>query len=338
VFGETTPHLPLYLAEAAVVELVALRVAPNRRPLPFGLWCGVGIGTVGLAAEWGWSHVWMPLPWPAEILPEAIVLGLAMALAASLLGAWIGAKLASDEIRSSPALRPAAATAALAIFALLAVPLFTETKTDVRAQVELREARSGPQRTVDATIALRPRDAADDATWLTVTAWQGDGRLVLDRLRRVAQGVYRTTQPIPVHGTWKAMVRLHTGGSLVALPIYAPRDTAIPAREIPAPRRFERRFRSDRELLQREARTRDEAITYAAYGTVLVAALALLALLAWGLHRVGATAGRTRDTPPPSWWQAPARPAPQPAPVASDVWPARLATGADAPGGSPPRR
>jgi len=40
------------------------------------------IGTVGLAAEWGWSHVWMPIPWPSEILGETIVLGLAMALAA----------------------------------------------------------------------------------------------------------------------------------------------------------------------------------------------------------------------------------------------------------------
>ena len=60
VFGETTPHMPLYLAEAIVVELVALRVA-TEKPLAFGLWSGLAIGTVGLAAEWGWSHLWLPL-------------------------------------------------------------------------------------------------------------------------------------------------------------------------------------------------------------------------------------------------------------------------------------
>ena len=45
------------------------------------------IGTVGLAAEWGWSHIWMPIPWPTEILPQVAALGLAAALAGSLIGA-----------------------------------------------------------------------------------------------------------------------------------------------------------------------------------------------------------------------------------------------------------
>ena len=64
VLGETTPHLPLYIVSALVVEAVALRIS-SERPLAFGLWSGLGIGTVGLAAEWGWSHVWMPIPWPS---------------------------------------------------------------------------------------------------------------------------------------------------------------------------------------------------------------------------------------------------------------------------------
>ena len=37
VLGEPTPHFPLYLVEALLVELVALRV---RRPLPLALACG----------------------------------------------------------------------------------------------------------------------------------------------------------------------------------------------------------------------------------------------------------------------------------------------------------
>src|SRR5205085_5578865 len=58
--GRSTLHFPLYLAEAAVVEGVALFVSTDRQ-LSFGLWCGALIGTVGLAAEWGWSDVWMRL-------------------------------------------------------------------------------------------------------------------------------------------------------------------------------------------------------------------------------------------------------------------------------------
>ena len=65
------PHFPLYLAEALLVEAAGLLLA---RAAPAALRrCSRAllIGTVGLAAEWGWSHVWMPLPWPAALLPEA---------------------------------------------------------------------------------------------------------------------------------------------------------------------------------------------------------------------------------------------------------------------------
>ena len=56
VLGQTKPHLPLYLVEALVVEAIALRVSADR-PLPSALAAGAGIGTVGLAAEWGWSQL-----------------------------------------------------------------------------------------------------------------------------------------------------------------------------------------------------------------------------------------------------------------------------------------
>ena len=79
VLGEPGHVFPLYLAEAAIVELVALRVSV-RRPLAFSLWCGALIGTVGLAAEWPWSGVF-PIPWPSELLPEGVLLGAGMALA-----------------------------------------------------------------------------------------------------------------------------------------------------------------------------------------------------------------------------------------------------------------
>ena len=74
LFGHTTLHFPLYLAEAAVVELVALRVARDK-PLPLGLLAGIGIGTIGLAAEWAWSYAWWTIEWPSSMLVEGVICG-----------------------------------------------------------------------------------------------------------------------------------------------------------------------------------------------------------------------------------------------------------------------
>src|SRR3954451_22437557 len=75
VLGRPLLHFPLYLAEAIVIELVALRVPAREKPLTLGLWSGIGIGTVGLAVEWGWTHVFMPLPWTSHLLPLGAVWG-----------------------------------------------------------------------------------------------------------------------------------------------------------------------------------------------------------------------------------------------------------------------
>ena len=310
---QSLPHFPLYVVEALCVEAAALAIAVKQRPFAFGALAGVLVGTVGLAAEWGWSHVWMPIPWSQEILPETIALGLAMAVAAALLGAWIGARL-DDDIPYTSAGRPIALVSSLAIFAMLAFPLFTTSLTDVRGSVQLTDVRPAPERTVNATVRLDPRNAAESATWLTVTAWQGGGQIVVDRLQKVSEGVYRTTKPIPVHGKWKAMVRVHRGNALSALPIYAPRDTAIPVAGVAAPAQFERRFFSDKELLQREAKVQDNWVGNLGYGVVLTLALMLIAMLAWGIHRVAVTNGRERDTPPPDWALPEPEPEPQPDP------------------------
>src|SRR5206468_2779378 len=94
-------RFPLYLAEAAIVELVALRFG-RERPLALAVAAGALIGTVGLAAEWGWSHIWMPLPWPSSLLPEAAILGLAAALAGAVLGGLIGRALNGNDVARAP--------------------------------------------------------------------------------------------------------------------------------------------------------------------------------------------------------------------------------------------
>ncbi len=286
LLGQTMPHFPLYIAEALVVEAVAFWV-PTSRPLRFGLWAGLGIGTVGLAAEWAWSQAWMPLPWPAAMFPEGALLGLAAALAGATIGAWIGSHLAVERPKRPPALRAAAVCSALALVALVAFGLRTSTDRGVSARVALRDVDGGPGRHVQATIALQPRDAAEGAEWFDLTAWQGGG-LVVDRLKQTGPGRYRTTEPIPVSGSWKTMVRLHKGDSLAALPVYLPRDAAIPVGEIPAPDVFSREFRNEHKLLQREQKGGSAVLVAIAYSVVTGVTLGLLALLAWALHRLSA--------------------------------------------------
>ncbi|HET9164032.1 MAG TPA: hypothetical protein VFN89_11420 [Solirubrobacterales bacterium] len=285
IIGQTTPHFPLYLAEALVVEAVALFVS-TKRPLAFGLACGAGIGTIGLGAEWAWSHLWMTLPWPGAAFPEAALVGFAAAVAGSALGAWIGAHLDPEpRAERSPLLRRAAVCSAMVIAALVGYGLYTSPQHGVSARVALHDVGGRNGREVEATIRLNPTDAAAGAEWFDVTAWQGGG-LVVDPLKGVAPGVYRTTEPIPVYGNWKAMVRLHEGNSLTALPIYLPRDAAIPVGEVPAPAHFTRTFGNEHELLQREQKGGSPLLVAIAYSTVAAITLSLLALLAWALHRL----------------------------------------------------
>ncbi|HYM56946.1 MAG TPA: hypothetical protein VES79_03195 [Solirubrobacteraceae bacterium] len=47
---------------------------------------------------------------------------------------------------------------------------------------------------------------------------------MVDSLKPVRPGVYRTSQPILVLGDWRAMIRLHSGRSLLAAPVCLPED------------------------------------------------------------------------------------------------------------------
>jgi hypothetical protein len=133
---------------------------------------------------------------------------------------------------------------------------------------------------------LDPSDAARDATWLQVTAWQGDG-LVVDRLVPDGAGGWRTTRAIPVDGDWKVQLRLQTGRAVLGAPIRLPADPAIPAAELPAAATSERAMVPDRTLLQRERKADVPGWLWGgASAVVLALALGLLGALAWGLGRV----------------------------------------------------
>jgi hypothetical protein len=292
VIGASTLHFPLYLAEAAAVELVGLRV-PGSRPLTLGAASGVAIGTVGLAAEWGWSHVWMPLPWPGSLLPEAAILGLAAALAGAILGGYIGRALTADD--SPPQRGPAwlGPAAAIVAVACIAYPLPMNSGSPTSAAVTLRTVKPPPEREVQATVRLHPADAAQGSQWLTATAWQGGG-LVVDRLERAGAGVYRTTQPLPVYGQWKTLIRLENGRALRAVPVYLPADSAIPAPKVAARAHFDRSFVRDKKILQRESVGGALWLTVPAYLLLLAIVAGWLAALTWGMRRLEGSARRPR--------------------------------------------
>jgi hypothetical protein len=276
--------MPLYLAEAVIIELVALSV-PREQPVRLGLVCGALIGTIGLAVEWGWTHVVFKLPWTSALFPEGAILGFAAAIAACLIGAWIGAHLSSETIRRTAGLRNAAVVAAAVIAAITVYGLNKPAQQGVTGTVTLTEARPGPDRTAFATVKLNRAEAAEGAEFFVVTAWQGGGFKDIE-MRKVGPATYRSTEPVPVSGDWKTIIRISRGNTLSGLPVYLPRDTAIPAKEVPALPSFTRTFRPDHEILQREQKDGvASALPPIAYAVVAGIALGLLVLIAWGLHR-----------------------------------------------------
>jgi hypothetical protein len=288
VLGEPTPYFPLYLVEALLVEGVAFAIAPRLRPLAFGAVCGLLIGTVGFASEYVWSHVFMPIAWPEVLISESLLVVPLTAVAAGLIGGFVGACLAAPRdpgaVRTPGLLVPGLSVVAIA--AVVGFGLQTDHQEGVRGAVTLEEVRAEPQRTVDATVRFDPATAPEDVDWVRGIAWQGGG-LVDAELEEVEPGTWRTTEPLPVYGGWKALIRLHDGSSILGLPVYLPEDPAIPAEGVPATASFERTFIPEKQILQRELKDDvPTSLAPIAYGVVGSIVLGLIVLLGWAMARV----------------------------------------------------
>ena len=283
--GHTALHFPLYIVEALVVEAVALRANTENRPIVFGALAGLGIGTLGLAAEWAWTNVWYTTPWTSALVPEGIIAGVLAGVAGGVIGGFVGGCLRTPVAERRPETRWAPAAAAVVAVALFAWALQMDAGPGVKATVTLTDVTPPPQRTVDANVKLDPPDAAEDAEWLNATAWQGGGSVV-ESLKEVGPGEYRTTTPLPVYDNWKSTLRLQKDKMVAGLPIFMPPDPAIPVKGIPASESFERTFVLDKENLLREQKKGvSPALTLIAYLVVLAIGLGLIASLAWGLSR-----------------------------------------------------
>ena len=300
VFGEIPPSLPLYLGSAVLVELVALALA--RRPLLFGAVAGLVVGTLGHATEWAWTQVAKTLSWNSDILVE----GTLMAVVGGVSGGLIGALLALGLQRRLPrpaVARPVMVGAVLAMSLAIANGLVATVPDDVEATFRVTEASADP-RTGDVEVQLSRasgQPAVDDPAWVQMTAWQGDG-LVVQPLERTGEGTYRTTEPVPLHGTWKTLLRVHDGRQLYAVPLWLPRDEAIDAEEVPATDGVTRPATPEIEVLQRERELDAPAWLWGASNlVVLVATLAIVATISWGVGRYsrrgGGTPARTPGPP-----------------------------------------
>ncbi|HEX2129141.1 MAG TPA: hypothetical protein VHF58_07980, partial [Solirubrobacterales bacterium] len=296
VWDETVPHFPLYLAEAACIELLALALPRLLdRPYAFGAVGGLLIGTVGFAAEYGWSHVWMPVPWPEGLIDAAIVPTVVAAVAAGVIGAFLATSLMGAEGRyAAPAASwrsraglPAAGLAAIAV--VVALNVADSAPRGVSAEVTLSETSPAPNRAADATVRINPPEFAEEANWVSAIGWQGGERLHLDHLEETAPGVYETDEPLPLSGTWKTLIRVHTDDALVGVPLYLPEDAAIPAEAVTSPEgTFQRPFIDETEILQRELK--DDVPGYLAalaYAIVGLIVLSIIVLLGWVLVRLG---------------------------------------------------
>ena len=189
---------------------------------------------------------------------------------------------------------PAAALAAVAI--AVAGIRIDGGDGQTRATLQLMDASDAR---VQATARLQPPDAAeDDLRWLTMTSWQGKEASVVQHMREVSPGVFRTTEPVPVDGNWKSILRLHRGDEVLGLPVFLPEDPAIPAKEVPATPSIDRAFILDKKNLQREQKERVAGwLTTASYGAVGLITLGLFGVLFWGLRRIRTTIGHDPDPP-----------------------------------------
>ncbi|MCX6399195.1 MAG: hypothetical protein NTX33_04585 [Propionibacteriales bacterium] len=146
------------------------------------------------------------------------------------------------------------------------------------------------------TVLTDPVDAADDAVWLSALAYQGEREddpnvpgngvlsVAMDPTGR--RGEFRSSEPLPIYGGWKVLVRLHLAPTtMVSIPVHMPEDPAIdgPASGLVlADNNTSVAFVHEPFLLQRERKPDVPVWLWTTmYGVVIASWLALLAFYGW---------------------------------------------------------
>lgn len=287
------PHnvFALYLGAAVVVELLALTPLLRRRVL-FGAVAGLLVATVGMWLESLWIGAVYMYPWPTSMWVEALLMAVPVAVVAGLAGALLGQVMRGEPL-PAPAIRRTIVVALVVVLGgATANGLITTVPEQASASVVLTEIGEPGGRTVHAQIQIEPAELiSDNPQWVSILAWQGGPGLgngfITDRLEQTGPGTFVSTQPIPVDGTWKTILRVQDGRMLTAVPIFMPEDEAIGAHETPATEAFTREFVPEITLLQRERNFDHPAWLFGAASLiVLLCSVALVAGLAWGAGRI----------------------------------------------------
>jgi hypothetical protein len=293
ILGAPINWFALYLGPAIVVELIGLTPLV-KRPVVFGAISGLGVATIGLWLESLWIGAVYHYPWPTSIWPEALAMAIPVAILTGACGAMLGLVLTSQRLPSRAISIGLVALTVLAIGGATVNGLRYNVPQNVTAAVTLTDVPDGSpgQRMVNADVQINPPNfVSEDPNWVSILGWQGHlqnqrGQVVTN-LEKLGPGHYRTTEPVPVWGTWKTLLRLHDGTTLAAVPIYLAADPGIGAKEVPAQASFTRPFVAEITILQRE-RNPDTPMALWTIGGLIVLActLVLIGGLSWGAGRI----------------------------------------------------
>jgi hypothetical protein len=292
ILGSPINWFALYLGAAVVVEVVALTPL-FKRPILFGAVSGLLVSTVGMWLESFWIDAVYHYPWPSSMWPEALTMAVPVAILTGACGAMLGMALTDQRLPARGISIGLVVLAILAIGGATANGLRYEVPHNATATVTLTEAGGGPdKRMVTADVRINPPDLISaDPNWVSVLGWQGglanERGIFIDHMEKLGPGHYRSTQPMPVYGKWKTLLRVHDGRTLTAVPIYLAGDPGIGAPEVPAQANMTRPFVAEITILQRE-RNPDTPMALWTIGCVIVLVCTLLmwAGLAWGTGRI----------------------------------------------------
>lgn len=300
--GHVVPRFPLYLGIALMVEAAAWLVR-RRGPVMTAIVCGVAVGTLGLASEWGFSHLWGREPWQPSLFP-GIWTAVMVAIAGAVIGVAMG-RIVSGRRADVP--RPLLAAAFAGVVVGLVVPLprnvvpvtavMHSTPAGAAIPAVNRDGLPSPYQPMNVDMVLSPPDAAHDVDRLEALSWQGGAERITPMLA-VGAGEYRSAQPVPTGATWKTLVWLVRRDVLMAVPVSMPLDMQYGQAPI-VPRATEQvRFVAASTLLMREVHggpAWPQVVAYSGLGGITLLWMALLIAGFASLDRANVPTLRRRD-------------------------------------------
>jgi hypothetical protein len=290
VFGQAHHVFPLYLGSAVLIELLALSKLRDK-PLAFGAIGGLLISTVGFVIEKLWNDLVFPFPWPQDIWLESLAMTVPVALGAGLCGALFAMGL-RGQLPAPNVGRVIVIGSILVTGAAVANGLYATVPKDASATITTTQVGTDAQPEIMANVTVQPAGLIDDdPTWVQLTAWQGGSDamkgVVTHQLTRTGENTWKSTQPVPVGGNWKTLLRVQDERMLAGVPIFMPADEPLGVGEVPVEAEMTRDFVPEIEILQRERDFDSPAWMWGVANLiVLLCSLAILAGISVAVSRV----------------------------------------------------